>query len=87
MFKCEQCGICCKNLDKSELYKGLDRGDGTCRFLVGDLCSIYSERPLLCRVTDSYYAFFDEKYSLEEYLQLNYEGCKKLQKNKLNREV
>ncbi len=28
MFKCDCCGECCRNLDKSDLYKELNRGDG-----------------------------------------------------------
>ena len=49
MFYCDRCGACCRNLRKSKLYAELDRGDGTCRYLAGNLCSIYENRPLLCR--------------------------------------
>lgn len=79
MFQCSACGICCRNLDKSELYKGLDRGDGTCIYLDENLCSIYKDRPLICRVDESYQQFFSSQYSLEEYYQLNYDACKALQ--------
>lgn len=76
MFKCDQCGECCRNLDKSVLYKNLDRGDGTCRYLQGNLCSIYESRPLMCRVDESYDTFFKYTMKLEEYYELNYEGCR-----------
>lgn len=79
MFRCSQCGECCRNLDKSELYKQLDRGDGICKYLTDNLCSIYEERPLLCRIEESYYAYFKDIYSLDEYYQINYESCKELQ--------
>jgi Fe-S-cluster containining protein len=79
MFNCNQCGECCKNLDKSELYRKLDRGDGTCVYLTNNLCSIYDERPLLCRINDCYEKYFKSQYSLEEYYELNYQICKKLQ--------
>ena len=46
MFKCDCCGNCCKNIAKSELYSDLDRGDGVCKYLIGNICSIYNERPL-----------------------------------------
>lgn len=82
MFKCNQCGECCRNLDKSELYNQLDRGDGVCRYLRGNLCSIYEERPLLCKIDESYNVYFKDTYSLEEYYKLNYEGCKKIRLNK-----
>lgn len=79
MFKCSCCGECCRNLDKSNVYKGLDRGDGTCKYLDGNKCSIYDKRPLLCRIDESYEVYFKEHYSIEEYYELNYSICKKLQ--------
>lgn len=82
MFICNQCGECCRNLHKSDLYSQLDRGDGVCIYLKGNLCSIYEERPLLCRVDESYNVYLKETYSLETYYKLNYEGCKKLQSKK-----
>lgn len=80
MFKCDCCGCCCRNLNKSELYAELDRGDGVCKYLKGKLCSIYEKRPLLCRVDECYHKFFSEKMSLEEYYELNENECKKLKK-------
>ena len=73
------CGQCCRNLHRSELYAQMDRGDGTCIYLVDNLCSIYNNRPLLCRVDESYEAIFKEYYSLEIYYELNYQACKQLQ--------
>lgn len=75
MFQCDQCGECCRHLDRSPLYSGLHNGDGVCRFLKGNLCSIYDTRPLLCRVDESYQTFFKDKLSYEEYIQLNYKYC------------
>jgi len=57
MFACDCCGCCCRNLKKSELYADLDRGDGACKYLVGNLCSIYEKRPLFCRVDECYELF------------------------------
>lgn len=79
MFQCNCCGEWCRNLDKSYLYKELDRGDGVCKYLSGNICSIYDDRPLLCRVDDSYNIYFKEQYTKEQYYNLNYEVCKKLQ--------
>ena len=79
MFKCSQCGVCCRHLDRSELYRELDRGDGVCRYLKGNLCSIYENRPLLCRIDESYDKFFSEIYTRDEYYRLNEQGCKILQ--------
>jgi len=65
-------------LSKSELYLDLDRGDGICKYLEGNLCLIYEERPLLCRVDDCYELFFKDSISVEEYYKLNMDVCKKL---------
>lgn len=82
MFKCEKCGNCCRNLSKSSLYADLDRGDGICRFLDGNLCLIYEVRPLKCRIDECYDRYFSKFYSQEEYYRLNREACQILQSKK-----
>lgn len=81
MFKCDQCGECCRHLDLSPLYQDLNRGDGVCRFLEGNLCSIYTSRPLLCRVDECFEAFFLGKMSREEYDRLNFDACDKMKRH------
>lgn len=51
-FPCTKCGLCCKNVDKNEVSRHLDRGDGTCKNFddATHLCRIYETRPLFCRV-------------------------------------
>lgn len=78
MFECDVCGHCCRNLDKSPIYLELDKGDGTCKYLVGNLCSIYKNRPLICRVDESYEVFFKDTISIKEYYRLNCEACIRL---------
>lgn len=78
MYPCEHCGTCCRNLKKSDIYADLDRGDGICRYLVGNDCSIYESRPLLCRIDESYDMFFSENMSKETYYELNKKACKML---------
>ncbi len=78
MFVCDKCGECCRHLDLSPLYRALDRGDGVCKFLEGDLCGIYESRPLLCRVDESFDAFYRGIMSREEYDRLNGEACSKM---------
>lgn len=82
MFKCDKCGECCRNLQFSKLYKDLDRGDGVCKYLEGNLCSIYQERPLLCRVDESYEKLFKNQCTRDEFYKLNYEACIKIKKLK-----
>lgn len=78
MFKCDKCGLCCSNIGNSKIYKDLDRGDGVCKYLRDNLCSIYETRPLLCRVDESYEQFFSEEISREDFYELNYKACKAL---------
>lgn len=82
MFKCDCCGLCCMNLNKSQVYDDLDRGDGVCKYFdaVSKLCTIYYERPEKCNVDRTYERFFKDKMTLEEYYQLNYEACDELKK-------
>lgn len=80
MFQCEHCGCCCRNLDKSDVYAPLDRGDGVCKYLRGNDCSIYENRPLLCRVDESYEHFFSRIMTREEYYAVNKQACERLRK-------
>lgn len=78
MFECDKCGECCKNLHKSPLYDELHNGNGICRYLQGNLCSIYEDRPLLCRIEECYDVMLKNKLSYEEYIQLNHKYCNEL---------
>ena len=78
MFKCDKCGKCCRNLDLSEIYRELDRGDGVCKYLKDNLCSIYNQRPIICRVDEMYDLYFAAIMTKDEYYKQNYEACKKL---------
>jgi len=80
MFKCDKCGICCRNIWKNDIFKELDRGDGVCKYLEGNLCSVYEERPLFCRVDECYEIFFKDKMSKEKFYEINYNICKTLKK-------
>lgn len=75
MFNCSMCGECCRHLDQSQLYKELDRGDGVCKYLDENICSIYDERPMLCRIDESYYKYFKNSYTIDEYYEMNYIAC------------
>ena len=83
MFPCDKCGECCRNLKLSDLYQDLDRGDGVCKYLVGNLCSIYRSRPLLCRIDESYDSFFKDFMTREEFYRANLRVCSELKKKKL----
>ncbi len=78
MFVCKKCGECCRNIGGIDVYKDLDRGDGICKFLEGNICSIYENRPLLCRVDESYEKLFASEISREDFYKLNYQVCEGL---------
>lgn len=78
MFTCDKCGMCCRNLHLSPLYAELNDGTGVCKYLKGNLCSIYPNRPLLCRIDECYNHFFKDMMSKDEYYKLNYEVCNQL---------
>ena len=84
-FPCNQCGWCCQNLDKNELYSKLDRGDGVCKWfnIENNNCTIYNTRPEICNIENMYYStFFTIEYS--EYIRLNIQVCQLVQReNKL----
>lgn len=83
MFECDKCGECCRHLKGISIYSELDRGDGICKYLKGNLCSIYEDRPLFCRIDDCYEQFLKEEYTRDEFYRLNYEICYKLKNKKL----
>ena len=79
-FFCDKCGSCCKVLKFIPELSEYDRGDGICKYLKDNLCTIYTNRPEICNVEKTYKRFSD-KYSKEEYYKLVAEYCKKLKES------
>lgn len=79
-FPCVQCGKCCQNVNLSEETRYLDRNDGTCKYFEESTkrCSIYHERPDICRVDVQYQQRFVRFYTWEEYVDENLRICKML---------
>ena len=84
MFDCDKCGLCCMNIDKSDIYSDLDRGDGVCKYYneLSHLCNIYDNRPDICNIDKMYEIYFCTTIAKEDYYQMNYNACKQLKKNK-----
>lgn len=82
MFKCDKCGLCCQNLNKSDYFTDLDDGTGTCIFFdkKTNLCRVYNERPLKCNVDLLYSIVFRKYMSQEDYYYYNYLMCQRLKK-------
>lgn len=75
MFLCDQCGKCCEKVYTSEMYRYLADDTGRCKYLKDNLCSIYENRPLICRVDEMYESYYKEVMTLEEFYTLNYKAC------------
>ena len=52
--------------------------DGSCKYLVGNKCSIYDHRPLVCNVAEAYRKFFKDKLTEDEYYDLQERSCAEL---------
>lgn len=77
-FDCSSCNaICCKSLPKDS---EIPNHNGICLFLDSDnKCSIYSDRPLICRVDEGFEKYGDGM-SREEWEEKNKEACASLQR-------
>ena len=79
-YDCEHCGCCCRHLDMNKIYASLDRGDGICRYLNGNDCTIYDNRPLYCQIDKCYEYMFSSILSRKEFYKMNKKVCKILQR-------
>lgn len=79
-FPCNACGLCCRLVRLSPETAYLDRGDGICRHFSekDNLCSIYSERPLVCRVEEYYHAYLEHAYEWKTFVAMNVAICEDL---------
>lgn len=82
-FSCSQCGECCRHINLVPALAAFDTGTGVCKYLAGNLCSIYDTRPLICRVDAMYEAYFSTFCSREEYYRINQEVCRILRERHL----
>lgn len=80
-FPCNKCGLCCQHVHLAIETQYLDRGDGTCRHYdqATKGCSIYSERPDICRIDRSYSLHFADKITWVEFVNMNLQVCEILQ--------
>jgi len=76
-FPCTQCGLCCQYVHLSQETQFLDRGDGTCMHYDAPTkaCSIYTERPDICRVDRMYALHFVHQHTWDEFVALNLRVC------------
>ncbi len=80
-FPCNQCGLCCQHVHLATETRLLDRGDGTCLHYdaASRRCSIYAERPDICRVDRQYEQRYAQQYSWDAFVAVNLQVCTFLQ--------
>src|SRR5699024_9433928 len=79
-FPCTRCGECCRHINRIPQLAQFDLGNGVCRYLQGNLCTIYATRPEVCRVNSMYEHYFKTHYTKEEFYQINIRACEMLKK-------
>ncbi len=79
-FPCVKCGLCCQRVNLAEETFFLDRGDGTCQYYnaASKGCSIYDDRPDICRVDLQFQLNYTQLYTWEEFVVLNLTVCQRL---------
>ena len=77
-FECSKCGECCRHINYIPELKKFDSGNGACINLRDNLCTIYDNRPGICRVDIMYERTYKKMYTREEFYRLNKEVCKEL---------
>ncbi|MDD6925077.1 MAG: YkgJ family cysteine cluster protein [Campylobacter sp.] len=80
-FFCSQCGECCKNIRHIPELAGYSDENGCCKYLKNNRCSVYENRPEVCRVDLMYEKYYSNKYTLQEFYTLNESICEILQNN------
>nr|WP_089418294.1 YkgJ family cysteine cluster protein [Vitreoscilla filiformis] len=79
-FPCTRCGACCRSVHLSPLTKWLDKGDGVCIHFEEKtaLCSIYEDRPEICRIDLHYEKNYKGVISWLDFCHINEQCCEKL---------
>jgi hypothetical protein len=75
-FPCQFCGLCCRSLNK-EMMPELYIDNPVCRHLdvISNACMIYHNRPLVCRIDESWENIYFTMYSRQVFYNLNLDGC------------
>lgn len=78
-FKCNQCGLCCHHIDLAVKNTGMDfpykwDENGVCE-KYDNGCSVYEDRPTLCRVDDMADLL---KIDKEKFYKMNTDACNTL---------
>ena len=87
MFSCRKCGECCRVISHIDELKELQGINGHCIHLVANLCSIYSERPNLCRGDYVFGEYFQKHMSYQEFLKLSESFCESIRTGSFKKQM
>ena len=75
-FPCTKCGCCCKRVGNlNKFIFPYDIIDGKCEKLINNTCSIYEDRPLICRIDELVYA---SGMGRDLWYMINADSCNKM---------
>jgi uncharacterized protein len=78
-FPCNSCGLCCQHISGIKELEHFDNGQGVCIHLKNHQCSIYENRPDVCRVDVMYERYYKQLFSWDDFVKENVNVCKGLQ--------
>jgi len=81
MFPCTSCGLCCQNISNIKELERYDLGNGVCKYsdTISNLCTIYENRPDICRVDKMFDLVYSKEFTQEEFYIGNAKVCNDLQ--------
>jgi Fe-S-cluster containining protein len=79
-FPCIKCGLCCRTLPSIQDAVELNRGDGVCKYLKDNLCSIYPTRPIICNIESMYFSKFKDAMTETQFILMNLKSCYRIAK-------
>ena len=77
-FVCDKCGECCRHLDLIPNIESMHK-NGICKYLDGNLCSIYNSRPVMCN-RFKLYELIENDISEEEFMKKSIFYCNEFKK-------
>ena len=83
VFECNQCGECCRCLNHIDQLQEYNLGNGVCKFLENNKCSIYNERQNICRGEYLYYMYY-EGMDVDEYYHMLHHYCDLIRGGKID---
>jgi Fe-S-cluster containining protein len=81
VFPCTSCGLCCQNIGGIKELKEFDLGNGICKYFdFGNRkCSIYEDRPNICRVDKMFDLVYYKNFTRKDFYVGNAKVCNALQ--------